>query len=195
MEILLRAKHWQIFLLSFGLFPLIFIFITLTDIFTLFDDTMANSDLDLRMILLVQTLCLVFANFWIYAIGTRLHKKHYYNSFMLLIFRLAIYFSTFFHATRFLSFPAVPYFDNSINMVGLVLTLAGGIYCNYFAARLLNSVEQERDVTFQDFSGDFFAFIFYPIGVWWLQPRINRIFGRDKQMYDPNSPLDQHVTN
>src|ERR1044071_1393973 len=201
MGIFLRLKHWQIFILTFGLFILVWIFVTISDFSQLFgsDDgtsfLRATTNFTLRLILLIQTICLICANFWRYAIGTRLHKKHYYNSFMLLIFRWSLYFSTLANTARFVVFPSIGFFDGEFNNLVTVLSLLGGIYCDYFAARLLNSVEQQRNVSFREFSGDFFAFIFYPIGVWWLQPRINRIFGRNEEVYDPNAPLDQHVTN
>jgi len=180
-------------MLTFGLFLVVSIFFFVSDLRYLLLGI--DTDILLRVILLIQTICLVFANFWRFAIGTRLHKKHYYNSFMLLIFRWCLYFSTLFNAARFIVFPAIGYFDGSFDNVVTLISIAGGIYCDYFNARLLNSAELQRDISFKDFSGDFFAFIFYPIGVWWLQPRINRIFGRDNELYDPDAPLDQHVTN
>jgi len=193
MGIFLRLKHWQAFLLTFGFFVFTTIVIVLDDVSN--GAIYGDPDMSLRALLLFQTICLVFANFWRYAIGTRLHKKHYYNSFMLLIFRWCLYFSTLFNTARFVVFPAIDYFDGSFNMLASVIWLTGGIYCDYFAARLLNSVEQQRDVSFKEFAGDFFAFILFPIGVWWLQPRINKIFDHDDEVYNPDTPLDQHVTN
>ncbi|MEI9917370.1 MAG: hypothetical protein WDO14_01040 [Bacteroidota bacterium] len=187
MSIFLRLRHWQVFTLGFGLLPLTFIVTLVADISTLGDP--------LHIILFIQTICVVMANFWIFAVGTHLHKKHYYNGFMILIFRWSVYFSTLLNAARFVVFPAIDYFDGSFNTLATVLSLAGKIYCDYFAAQLLNSVEQQRTVPFREFVGDFFSFIFYPIGVWNLQPRINKVFGRDPEVYDPNSPLDRHVTN
>jgi hypothetical protein len=49
-------------------------------------------------------------------------------------------------------------------------------YCIYFIARALRSVELNRIVTFSDFAGDFFLIWFFPIGIWIIQPRINRLF-------------------
>jgi hypothetical protein len=190
MGILMRLKHWQLFFLTFGLFAAAFIALSIIDLGEIFNDGLL-----IRMIFFVQTLCLVTANFWLFAVGTRLHKKYYYNSFMMLIFRLAIYFSTFYQISRIVIFPSVPYFDNGLGMLGLVISVGGTIYCTYFAAQLLTSVEKQRDTAFSEFIGDFLLFIFYPIGVWWLQPRINKIFDRDHSSFDPDAPLDQHVTN
>jgi len=49
-------------------------------------------------------------------------------------------------------------------------------YCLYFVAKALKSVELQREVTFNDYAGEFFLFWFSPIGVWVLQPRINKLF-------------------
>jgi hypothetical protein len=49
-------------------------------------------------------------------------------------------------------------------------------YCIYFSAKSLKSVELQRPVTFTDFVLDFFLFLFFPVGVWLIQPRINKIF-------------------
>lgn len=195
MEIFLRLRHWVIFMLTFGLLLLAFISLMAFNVLSLFTDVEMPIDYALRGILIAQTICFVIGNFWMFAIGTRLHQKYYYDSFLLLIFRWCIYFSTLAYSARYMIFPALDFFDGSINRFATLFAVGSAIYCSYFAARLLNSVEQQRDVAFREFAGDFFAFIFYPIGVWWLQPRINKVFGRDSEVYDPDAPLDQRVTN
>src|ERR1041385_3609690 len=108
MGIFLRLKHWQVFLLTFGLFVLFLsvVVISVLDLYTLFGDS-AFTDVPLRLLLLLQTISVIFSNFWMFAIGTRLHQKHYYNSFMLLLFRWFLYFSTLANAARFVVFPAI----------------------------------------------------------------------------------------
>jgi hypothetical protein len=48
-------------------------------------------------------------------------------------------------------------------------------YCIYFNARILKTVELKRAVTFRDFRTDFFRIWFFPIGIWNIQPRLNKI--------------------
>jgi hypothetical protein len=50
------------------------------------------------------------------------------------------------------------------------------IYCLYFISKELKSVEWQRPVTFGDYAGEFFLIWFYPVGIWILQPRINKLF-------------------
>jgi hypothetical protein len=49
-------------------------------------------------------------------------------------------------------------------------------YCIYFNAKLLKAVELQRPVTFRDYVLEFVLFWLFPIGIWLIQPRINRIF-------------------
>ncbi|MNV05497.1 hypothetical protein D3C71_958380 [compost metagenome] len=45
----------------------------------------------------------------------------------------------------------------------------------YFVAKTIRAAELQRDVTFSDFTGDFFLVWFLPVGIWFLQPRINQL--------------------
>jgi len=48
-------------------------------------------------------------------------------------------------------------------------------YCLYFVAKVFKTVELQRKVTFSDFAGEFFMIWFYPIGIWIVQPKINKM--------------------
>ena len=62
-----------------------------------------------------------------------------------------------------------------------LFSMACLLYCTYFAAKSLKAVELQRPVTFSDYVGEFFLFVFFPIGVWFIQPKINRIFDETLQ--------------
>lgn len=49
-------------------------------------------------------------------------------------------------------------------------------YCLYFVAKTIKTAEWKRKVTFGNFAGEFFMVGFFPVGVWILQPRINKMF-------------------
>ena len=57
------------------------------------------------------------------------------------------------------------------------------LYSLYFVAKTFKTVELQREVTFSDFAGEFFLIWFYPIGIWIVQPKIN------KMVEDQVSPL------
>lgn len=48
-------------------------------------------------------------------------------------------------------------------------------YTLYFIAKTFKTVELQREVRFSDFAGEFFLIWFYPIGIWILQPKINKM--------------------
>ncbi len=48
-------------------------------------------------------------------------------------------------------------------------------YSLYFVAKTFKTVELQRETTFSDFAGEFFMIWFYPIGIWIIQPKVNRM--------------------
>lgn len=48
-------------------------------------------------------------------------------------------------------------------------------YCLYFVSKTIKTVELQREVSFSDFAGEFFMIWLFPIGVWIVQPKINRM--------------------
>lgn len=52
------------------------------------------------------------------------------------------------------------------------------VFCMFyiinFVAKTIKTVELQRQVTFSDFVAEFFLMWFYIIGIWILQPRVNR---------------------
>ncbi|WP_373551080.1 hypothetical protein [Haliscomenobacter sp.] len=52
-------------------------------------------------------------------------------------------------------------------------------YCIYHVAKTIKTVELQRKVTFSDFIAEFFLVWFFPIGVWILQPTINKLAAKD----------------
>jgi hypothetical protein len=49
-------------------------------------------------------------------------------------------------------------------------------YNLYFVAKSLRLAEERRPLVFYDYSGPFFLLWFFPIGIWVVQPRINRLY-------------------
>jgi len=59
---------------------------------------------------------------------------------------------------------------------GTFLYMFCAFYVMYFIAKELKTVELQRDVMFSDYIGEFLLLWFFPVGVWVLQPRINKLF-------------------
>jgi hypothetical protein len=50
-------------------------------------------------------------------------------------------------------------------------------YTLWFNAKTFKSVELQREALIGDYIGEFFLLWYFPIGIWFIQPRINKIFG------------------
>jgi hypothetical protein len=48
-------------------------------------------------------------------------------------------------------------------------------YLLYFVSKTIKTTELKRTVTFSEFAGEFFMIWFFPIGIWFIQPKINKI--------------------
>jgi hypothetical protein len=55
------------------------------------------------------------------------------------------------------------------------------IYGWYFTSRAIAVAESPRSVLFADYIGYFFGFWVLPVGIWIIQPRINRLYARAKR--------------
>lgn len=56
-----------------------------------------------------------------------------------------------------------------------VIFIVSKFYCLYFVARVLKTAELQRAARFEDFSMEFILLMVFPIGLWWIQPRVNRL--------------------
>ncbi|WP_291727883.1 hypothetical protein [Bernardetia sp.] len=65
-----------------------------------------------------------------------------------------------------------------------IVSIFGVLYTIYFAAKTLKTVELQREVSFREFASEFFMFLFFPIGIWILQPRINDIVEKQENEDD-----------
>ena len=57
-----------------------------------------------------------------------------------------------------------------------LLSMFGMFHSLYWVARTIKTAELQRSVDFSDFVGEFFLIWFFPIGVWIVQPNVNRLY-------------------
>jgi len=177
----LTLKHWQLFGWMVAV-PIIIQFFSIVWVISTKNPTNFQFVSALQMILFIS---LFFG--WCYALGTNLYKK-LPKSVSLNLIRFKI----------FLFVPAIYILALSIYMVTMNLGFTSAInsgliitgilvpvhlfsmfcifYCQYFIAKALKSAEWQKPVTFSDFAGAFFLIWFFPIGVCFLQPRLNQLF-------------------
>lgn len=193
MKKFLTLKHWQLFGLLMGL-PIVFQLITIGSLISSHDPTAMFYFFPIMMILFIG-----FFFGWFYALGTNLYKKLPQTATM--------------NLTRFkisLLIPVIYLLLISVFMVGMFSYISSDVkpnlaifalivplhlfsmfcifYCLYFNAKALKTVEWQKPVTFSDFAGEFFLIWFFPVGIWIIQPRINKLF--DTNIDNNNQTLD-----
>jgi hypothetical protein len=189
MKIFLRLKHWQVFSLTWGI-----------PFFTaIIGDFIVFQTKDFRIIF--EFFPFIFMFFiigfmgWMWSAGTNLYEK--LPGAVKMNIRL---FKTF------VIIPSVYMLIVALYILGGVLKLNVGemsplivlalilplhlfsmfcmFYNLYFVAKTLKAVQLQRPVKFEDYAGEFFMIWFFPIGVWIIQPRINKIFSDENTVQE-----------
>lgn len=190
----LKAKHWQIFLLTTGI-PLITQVIILTLMIANIKDQ-RNLDPFMMLnftkyipIIMLLFIAIFFGWFWSVAIGLQKkvpeNAKMKVNRFKIFFFITLVYilaFLVFLIAMMNTAFSPSPE-PNSAVIGGLfvvilplhLFSMFGMFHSLYFVAKTFKTVELQRPVKFEDFVAEFFMIWFLPIGIWIIQPKINKM--------------------
>ncbi len=194
-EKFLKAKHWQLFLFTFGI-PTIFQFVMMGTMFANFvrgndpDPSFIFNDIKFSPIMMIIFMGVFFGWFWSVAIGlqNKVPKdiKMKVKKFKIFFFIPMVYmlFITLFMGilmTGLMTEETEP----SGRLIGTLVTVIFPFlhlfsmfcifYSLYFVAKTFKTVELQREVKFSDFAGEFFMIWFYPIGIWIVQPKINKM--------------------
>jgi hypothetical protein len=54
-------------------------------------------------------------------------------------------------------------------------------YTIWFIAKSIATIENNKVVGFDNYAGNFFLLWFFPIGIWWVHPKVRKIFSVDKE--------------
>ncbi len=181
MKKLLNLKHWEIFVILIGIPLIIQIIIIFSLIFT------KNSLIASYLFPIIIIVFAITFYGWFYILGINLRKRltppaalnlkwFKFFVFIPLIYFLLISLMMMSEAFNFLNHER-----KNADFIGIIfplhaLSTFSTFYCIYFISKALKSVELKRVVTFNDFVGEFFLLWFFPIGIWFIQPRINKIF-------------------
>ncbi len=198
-ERFLKAKHWQLFLLTFGI-PMLLQFIGMG---YLISNISTQTNPDFRNIInyigfspfiMIIFTAIFYGWFWSIAIGLQNKLPKNINMkikrFKIFFFVPIIYYTLFTLAFVWIitSIITSETMENELVfnptfIAGLLLIIIPlhlfSIFCMfyslYFAAKTLKTVELQRETSFSDFAGEFVSIWFYPIGIWIIQPKINKI--------------------
>lgn len=217
----LKAKHWQIFLFGVGIpfvLQMILFGLIVGQITNLQNaENPASAFLSSGIIgsylgiFAISFLSLFVLYGWMYSIGVGLKKYlpgEVYSRTKFFVFCLVfpiayiflflfIYFQAFISMFEGLA-TGTP--ETAIgSMMGMffliiplhLFAMFCGIYVLRFVAKIIKSVELQRRARFSDYIGYFFLAWFYPIGIWILQPEINKIVsGQDTEPSKEEGILD-----
>lgn len=185
---LLKAKHWQIFLLTFGLPIIVPVAVLMLLLFLSPESDDLTSILLTSGIFIYLLSVIVFAISilaWLWAVGTGLQSKigdelsmrsSVFKTVLLLfvvyiISPLALL-SAFQGNTQLGDFLVTwGFFFIPLHFLMMLCIL----FCLFFVAKTYKTAILQRKVTFSDFAGDFFLIWFFPIGIWIVQPKINEL--------------------
>ncbi len=190
----LNAKHWQLFLLIFGI-PTIFQLVFLSSIFSAIStNTNPGSEMIFNTmkffpILMILFMAILLGWFWSVAIGLQkkvpehiIMKVKKFKTFFLiyLAYILCLTILIAFAMNGMMSGVNEPSVVNIGTMFAIIVPLHLFsmfciLYSLYFIAKTFKTVELQREVKFPDFAGEFFLILFYPVGIWIIQPKINKM--------------------
>lgn len=167
MNRILKAKHWQIFILL--IIGLIIGSINIEN----------NTFLNVILLLTGMFIYMVYP----FSIGIELQEYlpqaiklnsnlFLFNSFIWFLAYSATMILTDGEGTMVTGIKALPFF----------YVFYAFIHFLSFPAKTLKSIEMGKRAKLGDYIGDFFMIVFLPIGIWFLQPRIKRVIEiNDKQ--------------
>ncbi len=176
MKKLLQFKHWQLFLLLMGI-PILFQFVIMNSMNNLIYVIVG---FPIMMILMVT---LMFS--WLYTLGTHLYallpqtvtmNLSRFKLFLVIPIGYIVFITIYFLCVTTGVLGNVNPWIFAIIVPLHLFSLFCILYCLYFNAKALKSIELQRPVEFGDFIGEFFLIWMFPIGVWIIQPRINKLF-------------------
>lgn len=175
MRFLLKLKHWQLFLITWGIPIAINVF------------TFSRPFLMVKLFPVMMVVFIIGILGWIWAISTQLHKRlpmqvnldirNFKIIFSVpIVYALALttwmayqfYFKPPEHSPDIGSIIVIVAVLHFTSMVCILLGLQ-------FAAKTLRSVELGRLAKFSEYASEFILLWFSPIGFWILQPRLNRL--------------------
>lgn len=133
---------------------------------------------------------LIFAWFWSMAIGLQKNvpmgitmkvKKFKLLFFIPLFYILFLTISTsgLLHGMTFSIYSHTDWIVVIIPSLHL-LSIFCILHSMYFVAKTIKTVELQRKTKLGDFALEFFLIWFYFIGIWFIQPKVNKLYGRGK---------------
>lgn len=208
-SIFLRAKHWQLFIPTIAIPFVLMIAFGITAVITInaMENNTDRPEDFLWMFYLIPVILILswFIQFaWSWTILTQLSKlvpSHV---------KLPIGRIKFFFIIPIIYFCSLPFYivfmidtfthereENLLlgALLGLVVFIFHffSIFCTlhtfFFVAKTVKSAELQRNPRFSNFAGDFFLIWIFPVGIWFIQPRINKLIEKANNLNSGSGEL------
>lgn len=201
MNFLLTAKHWQVFIFIFGFYCLAILARIFGTILNLFD-------LIIPLNTVSSIITLVSLAAWQFTIARSLNRKlQPALTINLALFMILISIKFSYNLVLWISAWITRYTEYSISeriwsvteiiatdiYIWLVFAFGVSAYLAFVLSKLLVLEQENRPVAIRDHFGTFLLFFFYPIGVWFIQPRLNHIFSDQEPEVNFDLPLDHNM--
>lgn len=171
----LRTKHWEIFLATFAPLSLVFLAPFLFAVPSVFSSL--TDFLELGPLMGIWALGLVSAYGWIWSLGVFLNSvadPSRRKGTRLLAFACVypILYGVAFGPSLIGNAYVSPAVDIPTNLIAGVCMF----YDLYFVSRRLVFACSREPASFLDYAGRFLLLLYFPVGVWFIQPRVNRLY-------------------
>lgn len=170
MSIYLKAKHWQLFIVLVGSMFLAQ--------FIMFNTAMAGDSVNTVLLTLPALLIGTLFFGWLWAISSACSKAlpaELASSPRPMQVGLVYALIYFIFSSLFFFGPGNQ--PPAYVVVMHFLAMAAILYAMGFTAKQLTKLDQGKDISFYSYSGPFFLFWFFPIGIWFIQPKVNQLLG------------------
>jgi len=183
----LRAKHWKLFLLL-AVIPMVAEMVAMVSMPMTAGSSKGpgGGDFVFASITILYMFCFLI---WFWSLSSFL------NSIVKPELKLKTTFLRFalIYPAVYLPFFLVVFFDLRPELFAVVLPLHFFamfciFYCLRFVSKSLVLVETGKPASFYDYAGPFFLIWFYPIGIWIVQPRVNRLYA-ERSSSEPLAPI------
>jgi hypothetical protein len=164
MKAFLKLKNWHLFLLF--IIPSYFVKNSLT-------------------MILIPTPMLALYSLWIYSIGIFGHKKRIefdFKSEKTIYFKISCvimpicWLITMLNRYHMLYLSPETILLRIINLIIGFGFLIAGLYMVFFVSKTLKTIELKSDPKFIHYVLIMLGFVFWPIGIWFIQPKVNKLF-------------------
>lgn len=167
-----RAKAWELFFIM-TLTPFVFSLLQLFNTPDLFENFW-------KLMIVPSLLAIVYMS-WIWSMGIRLAKIKKVSSARKKLFNYAViynYLFVTFNVFFYLLFPnIINAASQTIFLIGVIINVSCTVYAIAYLSKLICGAESSGKGLFNNIIITFLLILYFPVGVWFVQPRIIRILG------------------